>query len=293
MKTSTGNQEQCLNPSAAVSLLHAHTSPIIPRKREAQTTQLHHLSPASPGAPLPCLHAQPSLLQGYFGTKPPPHAAASRQQMSPLGAVWVCVPSPKPPRQCYSKPWHPTICFLLLQSMISAPGWEIQSCCCLSWRDSRTRQNINGERQSCSKRQSRGWNPYPPGQPHILLQDHTSYYKTTGEACWGTPASAGFNGFKKSHQQCESSAAARAASPGSTPAEGMLKCATSTARGGQTTCTRPAGEHPCGHCRTPGRTAASPLAEGRKEGRKGLLLLISCLHLPLHPSLYAPNWCGS
>lgn len=161
MKTSTGNQEQCLNPSAAVSLLHAHTSPIIPRKREAQTTQLHHLSPASPGAPLPCLHAQPSLLQAYFGTKPPPHSAASRQQMSPLGAVWVCVPSPKPPRQCYSKPWHPTICFLLLQSMISAPGWEIQFCCCLSWRDSRTRQNINGERQSCSKRQSRGWNPIP------------------------------------------------------------------------------------------------------------------------------------
>lgn len=172
MKTSTGNQEQCLNPSAAVSLLHAHTSPIIPRKCEAQTTQLHSLSPASPGAPLPCLHAQPSLLQDYFGTKPPPHSAASRQQMSPLGAVWVCVPSPKPPRQCYTKPWRPTICFLLLQSMISAPAWEIQSCCCLSWRDSRTRQNINGERQSCSKRQSRGWNPYPPGQPHILLQDN-------------------------------------------------------------------------------------------------------------------------
>lgn len=173
MKTSTGNQEEwCLNPSAAVSLLYAHTSPVIPRKHEAQTTQLHHLSPASPGAPLPCLHAQPSLLQAYFGTKPPPHSAASRQQMSPLGAVWVCVPSPKPPRQRYTKPWRPTICFLLLQSMISAPGWEIQSCCCLSWRDSRTRQNINGERQSCSKRQSRGWNPYPPGQPHILLQDN-------------------------------------------------------------------------------------------------------------------------
>lgn len=62
-----------------------------PHKREAQTTQLHHLSPASSGALLPCLHAQPSLLQAYFSTKPPPHSAASRQADEPfLGGVAVC-----------------------------------------------------------------------------------------------------------------------------------------------------------------------------------------------------------
>lgn len=53
MKTSTGNQEErCLNLSAAVSLLYAHTSPVIPRKREAQTTQLH-LVPLC----LACMHS--------------------------------------------------------------------------------------------------------------------------------------------------------------------------------------------------------------------------------------------
>lgn len=256
MKTSTENQEQCLNPGAAVSLLYTHTSPIIapisvkPKPHNFTTSHLQVLVPF-------CIVCMPGPhCCGLILAKPPPHSAASRQ-MSPLGVVCMGVPLPETAQITLYK--------TLISYYLFFPFTAYDLC---SWvrnpvmllfimerlKDQAEYRCGETELQQKAKQQV---------EPIPTRTATHHYYKTTGETWWGTPASAGFNGLKKSHQQCERSAAARTASPGNTPAEGMPSRATSTTRGAQTARTRPAGEHPRGHCRTPEHTAASPPAKGR------------------------------